>query len=471
MMTLTRTEQGRIRKETMTGRNIHHLQPELLHMICIYLEPAEIAVIRLLDRNIAVVGLEHIVSQIHLIAQPDSFDRLLAVAEHPVANQYVTSIFYEADLLESPRSLQPQDDRERWENSVVAPNYAGASLKKLPDPYFAAVCDCLPRKYYRRSPDNGSNQQYYTKRELQQAYKIYRSYCTEQRRMHESAVYEEAMVRAMKRLPHLTWIKISCGRGMTNHFRAAFEAGLSENVALDYRVVGAFQLSFLLSAADKAGLQIKHLVCGLLGQRFLDLCALERLDPMKRSIQHLRSLHLFFACIPEETDPDDRPNPNGSRSDGTESMRFVTSASNLEVFSIRFDIARYIDPPDLKHIVLDFHWSSLASATFAKMSTSPETLVGFCNRHASTLKDFSLTDINLHSGRWDSTFYEMRQRLNLNDMALGGLIRSGEGESWDFDHKHSTTKLTKLMFERYIIHSGETQLDISLARFILMFIL
>ncbi len=174
MMTLTRTEQGMIREETMAGRNIHQLPPELLHMICVYLEPTDIAGIRLLDRNIAVVGLEHIVSQIHLVAQPDSFDRLLAVAEHPVANQYVTSIFYEADLLESPRSLQPQllpqDERERWKNSIVAPNYAGASLKEFPDPNFAAACDCLPRKYYRRFPDNGSNQQYYTKRELEQAY-------------------------------------------------------------------------------------------------------------------------------------------------------------------------------------------------------------------------------------------------------------------------------------------------------------
>ncbi len=192
---------------------------------------------------------------------------------------------------------------------------------------------------------------------------------------------------------------------------------------------------------------------------------------MKRSIQHLRSLHLFFASIPYELDLDDESNPNGSRSDGTESMRFVTSASNLEVLSVRFDKARYIDPPDLKHIVLDFHWSSLASATFAKMGTSPETLVGFCTRHASTLKDFNLTDINLHSGRWDSTFYEMRQRLKLNKMALGGLIRSGEGESWDFDYIHPTTKLTKLIFERYIIHSGEAQLDISLEHFTPMFIL
>lgn len=228
----------------------------------------------------------------------------------------------------------------------------------------------------------------------------------------------------MKRLPHLTSITVSCKRGNTNHFRAAFEAGLCDDVKLEYCVtshLGAHQLSLVLSAADKAGLQIKKIVCGSLSRIFLDF-SFERTDAMKRSIENLRSLHLFFSYMPEELDPNAEYNPHGTDSCGTESLQFATFAPNLETVSIRFDEDRPIDPPDLKHIVLDFHWSCLASATFAKMTTSPETLIGFCDRHVGTLKDFCLTDIILHSGRWASTFYEMRQRLELHKMALAGIL-------------------------------------------------
>ncbi|KAF6227549.1 hypothetical protein HO173_012188 [Letharia columbiana] len=466
MMATTKTKQTGTPEDSVTRRNINHLPSELLHMICVYLEPRDIATIRVLDRIIAEVGLQYLVSQIHLIPKPDSFDRLLAVAEHPLASRYVNSLFYEADLLRSFR--HPQEDRELWEKSLVGPSHA-SPLEEVQDPHFASACGHLPKRYNRgTSAVVLSHQQHYTKRELQRAYQTYRSYRAEQHRLNESAAYEEAMVRAMKRLPHLTSILISCERGNTNHFRAAFEAGLCEDVTSDPRMadqICASQLSLLLSAADKAGLQIKKLVCGSLGQIFLS-CSLERLDAMQRSIQSLHNLHLFFSHIPVGFDSNAASNPHGSSSARADNMQFAMSAPNLETLSIRFDKDRALDPPDLKHLVSDFHWSYLASATFAKMSTGSEILVGFCDRHAGTLKDLSLTDISLYSGRWATTFYEMRQRLKLDKMALAGIIQSVEGDYWNFEIGDHTTKL---MIERYIAYSDESQRDLSLGRFIMDF--
>lgn len=138
-MAPTKTERAGIPEETVTGCNIHHLSPELFHMICVYLEPMEIARMRLLDTTIAAVGLEYLVSQIHLIPKPDSLDNLLAVAEHQLASRYVTSLFYESDLL---RSL----NRDIWEESIVGRDCTGP-LEEIQDPYFASACDRLPRKY------------------------------------------------------------------------------------------------------------------------------------------------------------------------------------------------------------------------------------------------------------------------------------------------------------------------------------
>lgn len=54
-MTPNKEEQIEIPKESTISLNIHNLPPELLHMICIYLEPKEVAGIHLLDRTIAAV--------------------------------------------------------------------------------------------------------------------------------------------------------------------------------------------------------------------------------------------------------------------------------------------------------------------------------------------------------------------------------------------------------------------------------
>lgn len=181
VMASKETDQAEILEKTVTSRNIDHLPSELLFMICVYLEPIDVAGVRLLNRTIAVVGLEYLVFQIHLIPKPDSFDRLLAVAEHPIASRYVTSLFYEADLLRTFRL--PQNDRENWEKTIAGPCNAGL-LEESQDPHFKSACDRPPKKYIRRPSTVALNHnQHYTKRELQQAYEKYRSYRAEQRRM------------------------------------------------------------------------------------------------------------------------------------------------------------------------------------------------------------------------------------------------------------------------------------------------
>ncbi len=433
---------------------LHQLPPKLLRMICVYLEPADVAEIRLLDRNIAAVGLEYIVAQIHLIPTGDSFDRLFAVAEHPAANQYVTSIYYEADLLKL--HVQQRDDREEWEERIVGPEFA-APLKEVRGSTFTSLCDQLPRRY-TRAPlvPSSQHQHHYTTQEIRQAYEKYQKHVAEQRRIHKSVAYEDALVRAMKRLPRLSSFIISCRRGNTNHYRAAFEPVLSENVTPHsmHTLIGGYQLALLLSAADRAGLQITKLVCGSFGHDFCNQ-SIERQDAMTRSIRHLRSLHLFLST-PYPSDSNAVFNTLGTNTEPSVSARFVASAPKLEALSIRFNKAPTIPPPDLDQFVCDFHWSCLVSATFANMNTGPETLIGFCGRHGGTLKDFKLKDITLHTGQWALTFFEMRQRLELKRMVVVGIIRSHQGDYWDLT---SAKCSTRRMIQRYILHKDKMPRD------------
>lgn len=267
VMTLNKTDQIVMPIDGMISYIIHHLPPELLHLICNYLEPMEIARIRLLGRSIAAVGLEHLVAQIQLVAKPNSFDRLLAVAEHPSAGRYVTS------------------------------------------------------------------------------------------------------------------------------------------------------------------------------------------------------LHLFFSRQPEEETPCARQYTRRSDSFEMWSIDFATSAPKLETLSIRYDEDRPIDPPDLKHLVRDIQWSHLKSATFSRIVTSAETLIGFCDRHADTLKDFSLTNISLSSGRWTSLFLKMRQNMELKKMTVAGFLYGVGGECWIMESGDKEYSMKK-MIELYILHADPFDRALSIERFL-----
>lgn len=457
MMTLAPAEQLGIPDEGSSRRKIIHLAPELIHMICHYLGPMDIAGIRTLNRTIAAVGLQHLVSQIHLIPKPDSFDKLLAVAEHPLARQYVTSIFYEAELLKA-RGKQAAD-WFHWEKGIVGPDYA-APLEEINDPYFDSACDRLPKRYVQFAlavARNHHHQHHYADQELHQAYETHRKIWMEQRCVNALAIYQERMVKAMKMLPNLRSIFISRERGSTKYYRSFYAAGLSDDVTsppTDADRLCASQLSLLLSAADEADVQITHLICGSLGQLFMDH-SLGRSCAMKRSIRYLQSLHLFFTHIPTKFELHPKKNPNGSDAAGTDSLRFATSAPNLKILSIRFENEkRPIDPPDLKHIVLDFQWSCLASATFSHMTTNAETLTGFCDRHFGTLRDFSLTDITLRGDQGTSVLHKMRQVLALNNMTFDGRIRDVE-HCWNFE-RGGLVRM-KDYLERYIVNSDSTQ--------------
>ena len=80
------------------------LPSELLHPICAYLKPTEVANLRILFRAAALVGLHYLVPEVRLNLAKDSFKQLRPMAkqlrpmaEHPVVSKSVTSFIYEAD--------------------------------------------------------------------------------------------------------------------------------------------------------------------------------------------------------------------------------------------------------------------------------------------------------------------------------------------------------------------------------------
>ena len=82
------------------------LPSELIHMIFTYLEPAEAAAFRLVGRVVAEIGLQYLVPTAYLALNERSYDRLWAIAKHPIVSKYVVRLEYETEGLRFINRLQ-----------------------------------------------------------------------------------------------------------------------------------------------------------------------------------------------------------------------------------------------------------------------------------------------------------------------------------------------------------------------------
>lgn len=143
---------------------------ELLHVICGYLTPLEVASIRIMGNRIAAIGLEYIDTTVTLTMEEESFDRLLEIAHHPVISKYVHTLHYEHDFL-------TEFDRSDWERTIKTPEIVAEEVEALESGYKrirASMYDASPRAwraFYQGSFLKPYNT--YGKKRLDQAFLTY----------------------------------------------------------------------------------------------------------------------------------------------------------------------------------------------------------------------------------------------------------------------------------------------------------
>ncbi|CAD6582235.1 MAG: hypothetical protein ASARMPRED_000908 [Alectoria sarmentosa] len=92
------------------------LPAELIHMVFRYLKATEAAGFRWAGRVVAEIGLEYLAPTVHLALKEKSYDRLLAIAEHPIVSKSVRCLHYEADTFK-------MQTRDQWELRIIGPAY------------------------------------------------------------------------------------------------------------------------------------------------------------------------------------------------------------------------------------------------------------------------------------------------------------------------------------------------------------
>ena len=418
---------------------IDKLPAELVHLICAYLKPTELASLRQVSRIAAPISLQYMVPEVHLILAEDSFEQMQALSAHPIASKYVTSFFFEADKLRAlPRST--------WERYVLGPHFiAQAEELRRRDRPCHHTSERSLRIYHRESNKLllDTPRHHYTEEELDDAFMKYREILHFQQNRREASVQAKKIAEAMKQFSHLKKITLSNDdsiRQSTSKLTKTLNEPSFCNVyeADDPRhglsaPIGLQQMRSLLLGAHHAGLTVEHLHCGAVSWRILQQDA-RTFTRMTNSISNVKNLRLEFATTVDGVTEWEELLRSKVEIKKCQSFLkkgrlrdFVTAAPNLEHLQLGFQFNEPAWPTRLTHIFGSHHWPNLQTVRLKNIATSEGALLDFCTLHASSLKTLQLHTIGLRDGSWFPVFCRMRKVLALDTMVVTGRLESLSG--------------------------------------------
>ena len=382
------------------------LPPELIHMVFMYLEPTEVAAFRWAGQVVAQVGLQFLVPTVYLRLNEESYDRVFAIAEHPVVSKYVISLEYETGGLECL-------EREKFERSIVRTRVTPQPNGFSERPHKSASARAW-RAYNRESASSLiSLNKRQTIQRFNRAWFMYETSQTSQERVVQANFFHEKIAEAMKRFQNLQTISAHAG-SLHERYNPQIKRLLPTCFFWSLNgthLSNADATTSVLLGVSSAGLPIRSFYCHHFMWQQIFSQDEKILAALKRSVFHLKVMTLTLVS-PEATDGLD--NSVAKHLETGLAMELITSTPELESLTLS---SRYmvITAPELKlkNMVGNFHWSYLKAFSLYGLASREDDLVRFCKRHTHTLRHLSLRDMLLYQGSWVETFHGIRRAFRL----------------------------------------------------------
>ena len=383
------------RKSIVQASNFpaERLPSELIHMIFTYLEPTEAAALRLGGRVVAAVGLQYLVPTAYLALNEESYDRLLAIAEHPIVSKYVVKLEYETEGL---RFI----NRRQWDRMITCPPIISSQDASAVTPHHSASARTW--RAYRRQATTASNR----------AWLIYEEYHASQKRVQQAHFFPEKVAKAMKQLPNLKGI-FATGDGAYERYAADLEKLLPSSYLLSYGQFGRSSIadttSTILSAAESVDLHCRHFLSYSINLQVLGQIK-NNFPSLKKSMLHLKTMNLDFTTTQQNSET---TSINMKILDKGYVLDFVASAPNLQHLSLAFDnCCNDVEQIPFNRTIDGLHWPFLKAVSLVSLCSDEHELWDFFRRHARTLKHVSLRNMHhQYEGSWKSTFQQMRREF------------------------------------------------------------
>ncbi|KAL8704687.1 MAG: hypothetical protein Q9201_002149 [Fulgogasparrea decipioides] len=392
-----------------------YLPSELGQAICGLLEKEDLQSLRLVAKYFNELSIPFLFDEVQLVLHPKSFDRLSAIARHPVISKCIKTLYYEPDMLERFERF------ERWEGRIHDPN----RLNSIPHrPQLGASDEDfeayeLALEDWQRTPNHT-----YTAEELETGWIQYQQLLQGQQDLMKSRCGKRELEEAMAHLSNLQSLCVTMGNTIepaSEYLRNCFSSGLKspcDDIGNGH-AAGVPQVRSLYHSAYINHLKLKTLVCGGVNWRIFkspkqDLVELARVMSESKNL-----------CLKLSTGYDEHQDRIGSEL--TQCRRYlkngrirdmVTQATQLQSLEIHFDWSDPVFAVELKNVVGVFTWIMLTRVSLGYMETTEEDLVAFFRRYALSLRSLHLDNFHLTSGQWSTALPRIRSYLNHTDDVL-----------------------------------------------------
>lgn len=433
-----------------TASGSRFLPNEIQRDIISQLELSSLKAIRLASKNLAVIGAEYLLPEVHLLYRTVSLERLGLISRHPIISQHVTTLFYEADRLED------FGNRDGWAEYLIE---SQKRARRPLVPPFAAAPELWAK--YCGGPGTGDESRPYSYSELELArgWANYLDILAEQEDIAARNLDHDQIARAILCFPKLSHIYLSVRAKTRPHSNA---------LILSYA-------PGLVLPPDELALELYDDPDEPTG--FRQCTSLSLFTPKKRDLRSpldtctqqamLRTLHIcdvswkiFSATWPAQqavyktvmahvTDVkvllDVCQRPYLSSIDELECRRFfvetgalrtfLTAAPMLEKLHVEFNICLYFQMLSLSSLVGDgeFTWKALREVSFLVNAREYE-LIAFFTRHKKTLRKLTIgTGLTLCGPKASvaTLLPRMRDAVEWEEITMAGeLFVASSKKSW-----------------------------------------
>lgn len=412
---------------------LHKLPPEIIHLVHKYLEPTDVAKLRLVSQKVAQIGLEYLVPCIHLQLTTASYNRLSAISRHPVISKHVYGIRYDSDFLEH----FSWEDFKKWRGTSrePAPSIHGGRSR--------GPCTRAQLKLEEKREQSEMEK-------IQAAYRLYQDFLKDQSELEQKGFLSSQVTGAFLQLPNLTRLdtdEISNHDRFVKSLNVIFGRDIDSVTipegcwywpsGLSYdgmeRGFSAPITATLLYGLGRVYSNIEQIVVPHLHWRVFWQTDIV-FAIMKNALCKVHSIKVRFdgpklrGRLAETRDPDFEGCLTKKRP-----FEFLACCCDLTHLDLTWKEDFFDDPLDLQHFLGDFTWHRLSSVRLGDFCITEAAFVYFAARHSKSLEQLSLQYMTLSEGTWYSTFKRMRKVLRLKKASVSGVFYHNDDEVWWMD--------------------------------------
>ncbi|ROW02402.1 hypothetical protein VMCG_06072 [Cytospora schulzeri] len=413
--------------------NLTDFAPELIHLICSFLDVQDVRIFRLVCKTLGAVATSHVLSELVVFRYYRDLEMLRHFADHPDYSQHVRSLVYVCDVLNmlkgQPLSFKKfayekeQGDYIRWvkdpENDKI--------MRAPPNPSLGGL---------RPPPPQNSEES------SSEAYKRYSHAYAQQ----SHVLAEELDVTLLRDIvPKFLNLKSITVTSVDYSYR-----GEERKLPSDDLFVSAKQCleppgnhqtnALLLPLMGLKTIQLRSLKLEGLRLPFLEqLQDPSRVDEMIDLCRNLTTFEIHldvggdFGINPFEDDARIPMAECRATVQKSGLRRLLGSMAHLEVLNVGFypDRVNGNHPAALDDIIPEgMCWKNLRQFTFGLIGATMQDMVDFIRRHGGTLTYFCLHDLRLIQSSWLVFLEELHvlvETMSLNNMLISGTVY-GQGE-------------------------------------------